>query len=316
MGEKETQKNISTHFPSIGLGSMMMGWRLSFSESKKIFSLAQSNGIELIDTSVSYARGDCHRIIARVLKDLKLKNKFYIATKIGGISDKNERHFGYSKKNILRQCDLSLAQLNIETIDLLQLHAPSSSKRTDEILETLDELKNQGKIKNYGLCNFQKDNLIDFISSAKKQDFMMPISNQFEYNLLNCHKKNSLISWLHSNKIAAITWGLLAGGILTNWYLENSVIRPNSRIKLGKELQEKSEILQRPATQEILKKISKVSKELSISAPVLSALWAIKTQPKNCLLLGPSSFCQFKELIEGINNFKKNEINLKSLIQI
>jgi aryl-alcohol dehydrogenase-like predicted oxidoreductase len=313
MSESRIVKKIDTSFPSPGLGSMMMGWRLSFSDSKKIFSLAHSNNITFIDTSISYARGDCHRMIARVLESLKLKNKFYIATKVGGISDKNDRHFGYSKKNILRQCDLSLTQLNIETIDLLQLHAPTCSEMSNEILETLGELKKQGKIQNYGLCNFQKDDLIDFITYAKKKDALMPISNQFEYNLLNYHAQNALISWLHSNKMAIITWGLLAGGILTNWYLENSVIKPNSRIKLGRELQAKSEILQRRTTQEVLKNISRLSKKFSISPQVLSALWAMKTQPKNCMLLGPSSFAQFKELIDGINKFKENKIDFCNL---
>lgn len=288
----------------------MMGWRLDFASSKKILSLAHSNDISFIDTSVSYARGDCHKMISRVLNSLKLRNKFFISTKVGGISDKNGRHFGFSKDNILRQCNLSLRQLNVETIDLLQLHNPACSYLSEEILDSLNELKIQGKIQNYGVCNFQQKHLIEFIACAKKLDMAMPISNQFEYNLLNYHEQTSLIKFLHSKEIQTITWGLLASGLLTEWYLKHSKIKPKSRIESGRELHSKNELLQEETTQETLKKILRVSKELGISAQIFCALWARQTQPKNCLLLGPSSFEQFNEIIQGINKFKGNKIDL------
>lgn len=289
-----------------------MGWRLDFASSKKIFSLAHSNNIRFIDTSVSYARGDCHKMISRVLSSLKLRNKFFIATKVGGISDKNNQHFGFSKENILRQCDLSLRQLNVETIDLLQLHNPACSYLSEEILHSLNELKIQGKIQNYGLCNFQQKHLIDFIECARKLGMAMPISNQFEYNLLNYHEQAPLIKFLNSRKIKTITWGLLASGLLTEWYIKNSKIKPKSRIESGKELHPKNKLLQRATTQETLRKILRSSKELGISAQIFSVLWAQQTQPKNCLLLGPSSFEQFNELIQGINKFKGNKIDLSN----
>ena len=82
---------------------MMMGWRLDSRESEKIISLAYDNQILIIDTSVSYSRGYCHKIIGNALSNLKLRNKFFIATKVGGVSNDSDQpqNRGYSKKNII-----------------------------------------------------------------------------------------------------------------------------------------------------------------------------------------------------------------------
>ena len=79
---------------------MMMGWRTNHAESQKILSSACDFGITLIDTSVSYSRGLSHEIIGESLANLKIRDKFILATKVGGVSDDNdpELYRGYSKK--------------------------------------------------------------------------------------------------------------------------------------------------------------------------------------------------------------------------
>ena len=311
--KNETRK-IS--FPTgIGLGTMMMGWRLDSKESEKIISLAYENKIIIIDTSVSYSRGNCHEIIGKALFNLKLRNNFFIATKVGGVSSDSDppQNRGYSKYNIIRQCELSLTQLKIECIDLLQLHNPTNDFELHEILEALSLLIIQGKIKNYGICNYSIQNTKELLSHIRGDIFPEPLTSQFEYNLINFREQSSLFKFLDSTNLKTLTWGPLASGLLTDWYLDKTYLRPNSRIELGRENVSKNILLNKISTKNILNKISAYCLELNISAQVFSLLWILKTKPNNSPLIGPSSVNQFIQLIEEVNNEKYKNIDFSSL---
>jgi len=304
------------YFPAgIGLGTMMMGWRLNSSESEKIISLAYENEILFIDTSVSYSRGYCHEIIGKALLNLKLRNKFFIATKVGGISSDSDtsENRGYSKKNIIRQCELSLSQLNVERINLLQLHHPTNDFSLEEMLEALYLLKSQGKIENYGICNYSEKDTRELLAHVEENNLPLPLTNQFEYNLLNYNEQDSLFKFLDSTSLKTLTWGPLASGLLTDWYLNNEHLRPNSRIELGRENNSKSDVLKKRVTKDMLKKISSYCREFNISAQVFSLLWILNKKPNNTPLLGPSTVDQFNQLVTEINNNKYKLINFNSL---
>jgi aryl-alcohol dehydrogenase-like predicted oxidoreductase len=311
--KNETRK---TSFPTgIGLGTMMMGWRLDSKESEKIISLAYDNQILMIDTSVSYSRGNCHEIIGKALFNLKLRNNFFIATKVGGVSNDSDppQNRGYSKHNIIRQCELSLTQLKIECIDLLQLHNPTNDFELHEILEALNLLITQGKIKNYGICNYSIENTKGLLSHISGNIFPEPLTSQFEYNLINFREQSSLFKFLESTNLKTLTWGPLASGLLTDWYLDKTYLKPNSRIELGRENNIKNITLNKISTKNILNKISTYCLKLNISAQVFSLLWILKTKPNNSPLIGPSSINQFIQLIKEVNNEKYKNIDFSSL---
>ena len=309
-------ETLKTSFPTgIGLGTMMMGWRLDSKESEKIISLAYDNQILMIDTSVSYSRGNCHEIIGKALFNLKLRNNFFIATKVGGVSNDSDppQNRGYSKHNIIRQCELSLTQLKIECIDLLQLHNPTNDFELHEILEALNLLITQGKIKNYGICNYSIENTKGLLSHISGNIFPEPLTSQFEYNLINFREQSSLFKFLESTNLKTLTWGPLASGLLTDWYLDKTYLKPNSRIELGRENNFKNITLNKISTKNILNKISAYCLKLNISAQVFSLLWILKTKPNNSPLIGPSSINQFIQLVKEVNNEKYKNIDFSSL---
>jgi aryl-alcohol dehydrogenase-like predicted oxidoreductase len=309
-------KTRKTSLPTgIGLGTMMMGWRLNSNDSEKIISLAYDNQILIIDTSISYSRGYCHEIIGRALSNLKLRDKFFIATKVGGVSNDSDQpqNKGYSKYNIIRQCELSLTQLNIECIDLLQLHNPTNDFGFQEIFEALNLLKTQGKIKNYGVCNYNIKNTKELLSHISENNFPEPLTTQFEYNLINFLEQSSLFKFLETTNLKTLSWGPLASGLLTDWYLNNTFLKPNSRIEVGRENNSKNIILKKTSTKNILNKISTYCFEFNISAQVFSLLWILKTKPNNSPLIGPSSINQFVQLVKEVNNEKYKNIDFCSL---
>ena len=279
----------------------MMGWRINQFESQKILSTACDYGVNFIDSSVSYSRGYCHKIIGKALSNLKIRDEFIIATKVGGISDDNDPAYnrGYSKRNIIRQCELSLKQLNIEKIDILQLHYPAEEANNEEMLEALTILLKQGKIDKFGVCNYDKNELNAFCESAVKNNYQLPISNQFEFNLLNYKNSQSLFDACISKNLGTITWGPLSSGLLTDWYSSNTKIKPKSRLYHSRERELKFELLEKPTTKEKLLLLSKLSKDTGVSSQLLAVSWILNKKPDNCVLIGPSNKKQLVELVSG-----------------
>ncbi|NLJ49222.1 MAG: aldo/keto reductase, partial [Candidatus Atribacteria bacterium] len=106
-------------------------------------------GLNFIDTADVYGDGRSERIVAKVLKDRK--ERIYVATKAGRRLSPHVAD-GYNRQNLNTFVDRSLKNLEVETIDLLQLHCPPTEVYyRPEVFEVLDDMVQQGKIQNYGV---------------------------------------------------------------------------------------------------------------------------------------------------------------------
>jgi len=145
----KTGFNIS----EVSLGSWQLGgkWGEKFNEktAESILNKAIETGINFIDTADVYNNGQSEIAIGKFLK--KISKRIYIATKSGRkLHPHTDR--GYNEKNITTFINDSLKRLDVETIDLIQLHCPPTETYSrPEVFEILDKLKKKGKILNYGV---------------------------------------------------------------------------------------------------------------------------------------------------------------------
>ena len=103
--------------------------------------------------------------------------------------------------------------------------------------------------------------------------------------------------------MGTITWGPLSGGLLSDWYISHSKIKPGSRIDNSREKNSLKKILIKASTKQKLLLLGQLSKETGISAQILAISWLIYRKPNNCLLIGPSNVQQLTELASiSINN--------------
>ena len=282
----------------LGLGTMMMGWRMNAAESIEVLAKANANGITLIDSSVSYARGACHTMLGQSLKTLGNRNSFVLATKVGGLSDDADppEYVGVSGKNIKRQCDLSLLQLKTDHIDILQLHVPSDTIEIEEQLLALEKLKSEGKIKYYGICNHSLEQVNKIYVTSLALGLTGLISHQFSYNMLeSCN--DDLLHQSSSIGLGAIAWGPLSSGILTDWYAENSRLKQDSRISNGRERSSKEALLALPSTQIILQELKQKSAQSGQPVQKLAIQWILDKSAISSVLLGPSTALQLDDLL-------------------
>lgn len=301
-------------FKPYSLGTMMMAWRLDKTQAREVVAAAIDHDITLMDTSVSYARGACHAMLADVIKELGCSQKVQIASKVGGVaSDSDPDHFkGLSGFNIARQCDLSLQQLGVDALDSLQLHFYEANVPLHEQVETMQNLQAIGKIKAWGVCNYSAAQFQQLHDCAAQLGGALPVSNQVQFNLIDRTAATELPDVLKATRTESMVWGPLSSGVLSNTTARYMAFDPKSRIGSGREKDGKLAILAQESTQKLLQQLSQASSKTGASVSQLAIAWVSQQAWVNTVLLGPSSLEQFKELI-AIPRLQLDPVLLNSL---
>jgi aryl-alcohol dehydrogenase-like predicted oxidoreductase len=212
---KKTLGKSNLEITRIGLGAWAIGgpWQWGWSDqddtdSIKTIHKALDMGINWIDTAAIYGLGHSEEIVGKAIKDLPIKPLIF--TKCGLIwdSDKNISN-SIKKESIEKEINDSLRRLDIDIIDLYQIHWPNPNQEIEEAWETLAELKEKQKVRYIGISNFS----VEHIKRAEK---IHPItSNQPPYSLLNRHVEKNVLPYCEQNNIGTINYSPMAAGLLS-----------------------------------------------------------------------------------------------------
>lgn len=229
----------------ICLGTMTWGEQNTQAEAFAQLDYAIGNGINFIDTAEMYpvppkpeTQGETERILGQYIKARGNRNDLVIATKIaapGGKSDYIRKNMALDWNNIHQAVDASLARLQIDTIDLYQLHWPDRNTNFfgelfyDEqdqedqtpILETLEalaEVIRQGKVRYIGVSNETPWGLMKYLQLAEKHGLPRIVSVQNPYNLLNRSFEVGMSEISHRENLPLLAYSPLAFGALTGKY--------------------------------------------------------------------------------------------------
>jgi aryl-alcohol dehydrogenase-like predicted oxidoreductase len=196
---------------AIGGGEWQFGWGdQDDAESVKAIHRALELGINWIDTAAVYGLGHSEDVVAKALAGWKGARP-YIFTKCGMVWG-DDRKVGYSLKpdSIRRECENSLRRLKVERIDLYQIHW--SVDDLDETLEGWTEmakLREEGKIRWAGVCNFSREEL------AAAQKIAPVTSLQPPYSLIKRDIEAEVLPWCGQNGAGVIAYSPMASGLLT-----------------------------------------------------------------------------------------------------
>ncbi len=182
-------------------------------ESLAALETAWAEGVNFYDTADTYGHGHSEELVGRFLKD-KPRAQAIIATKAGW----DFYHDGGSKKNfdpayLAFACEQSLKRLGLETIDLYQLHNPSLEVLQDgKVLEALEELRRQGKIRFIGLSVHTEEEALAAIRSGRVDTL------QVLFNLLDQRMTAKVFGEAKQNGVGIIVREPLANGLLSGKY--------------------------------------------------------------------------------------------------
>jgi aryl-alcohol dehydrogenase-like predicted oxidoreductase len=212
---------------AIGLGTNQFGGKVDEKGVKKIIDAAVDLGINFFDTANVYREGRSEETIGKAIKGKR--HKVLIATKVFGEvgEDPNER--GSSRKHIMDAVEDSLRRLDIETIDLYQMHRWDVNTPIEETLRALDDLVTQGKVRYIGSSAFASWQIAHAQDLAEAHGWHKFVCDQPHYHMLEREIEKEVIPACEYFGLGILPYFPLAGGFLTGKYQRGESAPKGSR---------------------------------------------------------------------------------------
>jgi aryl-alcohol dehydrogenase-like predicted oxidoreductase len=167
-------------------------------------------GINFFDTAEMYAQGESERILGECIREDG--RPVGIATKFAPLPDR------FSARTLLKALDASLERLNVNTIDLYQIHWPYTFISVDALMDALAEAVRSGKVRAVGVSNYGADLMHRAYARLARHDIPLA-SNQVHYNLIyRKPEKNGVLDACRELNVALIAYSPLEQGLLTGKY--------------------------------------------------------------------------------------------------
>jgi len=208
----------------IGFGAWAIGgsgWKYGWGHQEDEESIAgirqaMEKGVNWIDTAAVYGCGHSEEVVGKAIRELSAKP--IIATKCGRICDKNGDLSGCLKeKSIRREVEASLKHLNVDVIDLYQIHWPEPEKDIEEAWGTVANLIREGKVRYGGVSNFN-------VKQIKRIQPIHPIASlQPPYSMLRRDVEDELLDYCAANKIGVIVYSPMQKGLLSGKFSKERV---------------------------------------------------------------------------------------------
>ena len=201
------------------LGTMNFGPRTSEEESFAIMDDAMEAGINFFDTANQYGGrlgvGATEIIVGKWLtQNPQHREKIVIATKVHQPMSDDVNDRGLSARHIRMACEASLKRLNVDHIDLYQMHHIDRAAPAEEIWQAMDQLISQGKITYVGSSNFPGWKIAQMNEKAQARHSLGLVSEQSLYNLVERSAELEVIPACKEYGLGVITWSPLSGGLL------------------------------------------------------------------------------------------------------
>jgi aryl-alcohol dehydrogenase-like predicted oxidoreductase len=176
-------------------------------------------GVNFIDTANVYSLGDSERLLGQALQDLGLpRDELVIATKSTGIMNDKPNGRGQSRYHIMNEVDASLRRLQLDHIDLYQLHGFDPLTPLEESLEVLNDLVRSGKVRYIGLCNMAAWQVMKALGISGARNWARFQSVQSYYTIAGRDVEREIVPLVEDQKLGLMIWSPLAGGLLSGKY--------------------------------------------------------------------------------------------------
>ncbi len=198
---------------------------MTAAEGWRQLDAAAARGIRVIDTADAYGGGESERVVG----EWRPGHDVLVATKVGNVVER--RGVDLTAAHIRRQVRTSAERLG--RVDLYLTHQPDPDTPPAETLTALAELVADGTIRAYGCCNVDRPELERILDAADRAGLPRPGWLQNSFNLVDRGDERDLFPMLAAEGLGYTPYSPLAGGILSDRYLDGARPAPGSRAAAG-----------------------------------------------------------------------------------
>lgn len=221
------------------LGTMTFGgegelWskigNLQQEDANRLVGRALDAGVNFIDTADVYSEGHSEIITGQALRDLKVaRDDVVVATKVFGPTGAGVNARGNSRFHIMDSVKKSLSRLQLDHIDLYQIHGFDPATPVEETVRALDNLVQHGHVRYVGVSNWAAWQIMKALGIAERLGLARFESLQAYYTIAGRDLERELVPMLQSEGVGLMVWSPLAGGLLSGKYGRDGQAEAGSR---------------------------------------------------------------------------------------
>ncbi len=275
----------------ICLGTMTFGnkdWGCDLEESKRIVDAFIDAGGNFLDTADMYSGGESEVILGKAVKGKDLTN-LVIASKCWFPMNESPNARGLSRKHIVEACEASLKRMDIECIDLYQLHGPDPYTPIEESMRALDDLISAGKIRYAGCSNFYAWQIMKANGDARMRGFEPLVAGQYLYNLIRRDIETEILPACVDQGMGILCWSPLAAGLLTGKYRDAGEAAKSDRFSSMEALIDR---YINDRSMELVTTLCDLANELGQSPVTLALSWLLKEKAVSSVIAGARTLKQ------------------------
>jgi aryl-alcohol dehydrogenase (NADP+) len=276
--------------PSWALGTK--GWHVDKAGAREHFRVAIDAGINFFDTADVYSAGQSEEITGFYLREMASRDEIVVATKVHGAMGHSPNKRGLSRKHIIEGCENSLRRLDMDFVDLYQIHRWDPNTPIEETLEALDSLVRAGKVRYLGASSMAAWQLSKALYTAKEHGWHRFVSMQNHYNLVYREEEREMIPLCIDQGLGLIPWSPLARGFLTGTRRPDGGDTKRSETDtFAKDMYYSKDDFA------VADAVAAVAKQRGCSAAQVALSWVLQAPGVTAPIVGATKVEQLKELI-------------------
>jgi aryl-alcohol dehydrogenase-like predicted oxidoreductase len=230
--------NTGLYVSELCLGTMTFGakgfWEvmggLQQADVDQLVSASFDQGVNFFDTANVYSLGESEKLLGQSIRNLGLqRDEIVVATKSTGIMNEQPNGRGQSRFHIFNEVDASLKRLQLDHIDLYQLHGFDPLTPFEESLSALNDLVRSGKVRYIGLCNMAAWQIMKALGVSRLHGWSEFASVQAYYSIAGRDLEREIFPLLQDQKLGLMVWSPLAGGFLSGKFKRGQTSPAGSR---------------------------------------------------------------------------------------
>ena len=277
----------------------IQGWYLDLDDARAIIKKALEFGLYFFDTANVYSSGRSEEITGAVLNEYR--DDIVIATKVyfnmAGISAQATNKQGLSRFHVKKAINDSLKRLNMDHVDLYQIHRLYHSLPAEEIMRTLNQLIAEGKILHIGASSMFAWQFAKLQFTAEKLGLEPFKTMQNQYSLVYREEEREMYPLCKDLGVATLPWSPLGKGFLSGKYKRNE--NP-SGTRVETDPLVKSRFF-RPEDFDVLERVIEIAKEKDVKPAQIALAWVLSKDYVTSPIIGATKLDHLVEAVEAID---------------
>ncbi len=271
-------------------------WSLPLEESDPFVKRAVEAGINFFDTANAYSAGASEVITGKLLKKYAAREDVVVASKVffsvGGNKPNGQ---GLSRKHIFQAVHDSLKRLEMDYLDLYQIHRFDPNTPVEETMETLNDLVKAGLVRYIGASSMYAWQFAKMQHVAEKHGWTKFISMQNHYNLIYREEEREMVPLLEDMGVGMIPWSPLARGTLTG-----NRTREGEKLTVRAESDAFGATLYSASDFDIVDRVTEIATARGVSNAQVALAWMLEKSFITAPIIGASKMQHLEEAIAAL----------------